>query len=127
MTATQTLQALAARFFDAVEQGDIDTVRACFAPHAGIWHNTDEITVTADHTVKVLAGLIARIGERRYASRRLSILPDGFWQRHVLEGVRVSDGVAVRLPCAIYVRVENGLITHIDEYFDSAHAAAFRK
>jgi ketosteroid isomerase-like protein len=126
MSSRGSIEHLATRFFDAIEQGDIATVRDCFAPDARIWHNTDEITVSAEHTLKVLSGLIARIGDRRYADRRLTIVPEGFWQQHVLTGVRVSDEVRVRLPCAIFCRITNGKITHIDEYFDSAHVAQFR-
>ena len=33
----------------------------------------------------------------------------------------------VRLPCAIICQVEDGKITRLDEYFDSAHVAEFRK
>jgi ketosteroid isomerase-like protein len=120
------MQRFATRFFDAIEQGDMAVVRDCFAPGASIWHNTDEIAVSTEHTLKVLSGLIARIQDRRYADRRLTIVSDGFWQQHVLTGVRVSDDVLVRLPCAIFCRVIDGKITHIDEYFDSAHIAQFR-
>ena len=35
--------ALAARFFAAIEAGDIDAIRAIYAPDARIWHNTDGI------------------------------------------------------------------------------------
>ncbi|MCC7257297.1 MAG: DUF4440 domain-containing protein, partial [Gammaproteobacteria bacterium] len=41
MTAPDDITALARRFFDAIEQGDIATVRAIYAPDAVIWHNTD--------------------------------------------------------------------------------------
>lgn len=118
---------LAARFFDAIEQGDIAGMTACFAADAEIWHNTDEQIVSVEDTRTVLRGMIARISEVRYADRRLHAFPGGFVQQHVLQGRRVHDNEAVRLPCAIVCKVEQGLITRLDEYFDSAHVAQFRK
>lgn len=118
---------LATRFFDAIEQGDIAGMAACFAADAEIWHNTDEQIVSVEDTRTVLRGMIARIAEVRYADRRLHAFPGGFVQQHVLLGRRVHDGEAVRLPCAIVCKVEQGLIARLDEYFDSAHVAQFRK
>lgn len=114
-------------FFDAIEQGDIAAMQACFTPDAEIWHNTDEVIVTPADTAKTLSGMVARISNRRYADRQVAVFPGGFVQQHVLQGNRTHDGVAVRLPCCIVCRVENGLITRLDEYFDSAHVAEFRK
>lgn len=119
--------AIAARFFDAIEAGDIETMRSSFSADAEIWHNTDELVVTRDQTAQVLTGMVARIRDRRYADRRLTAFPGGFVQQHVLTGRRVHDDGAVRLPCAIVCRVEGGLITRLDEYFDSAHVEQFRK
>jgi ketosteroid isomerase-like protein len=42
MSEPETVRALAARFFDAIEAGDADAALACYAPDARIWHNTDE-------------------------------------------------------------------------------------
>jgi len=47
-----------------------------------------------------------------------------FVQQHELTGVR-ADGVAVRLSACIVCAVEGGLITRLDEYFDSAQVAKF--
>ena len=121
------MRAFAKGFFDAIEQGDIAAMQACFTPDAEIWHNTDELIVSPADTAKTLAGMIARISNPRYTDRRVGAFPGGFVQQHVLEGKRVHDGGAVRLPCAIICKVENGLITRLDEYFDSAHVAEFRK
>ena len=127
MAEQDDIRAMATRFFDAIEQGDIETMRDSFAPDAQIWHNTDEAVVTRDQTAQTLAGMVARIKDREYADRRLATFPGGFVQQHVLKGRRVHDDGEVRLPCAIVCRVEDGRITRLDEYFDSAHVAQFRK
>ena len=127
MSELDDIRAMATRFFDAIEAGDIETMRDSFTPDAEIWHNTDELIVTRDQTAAVLTGMVARISDREYADRRLTVFPGGFVQQHVLKGVRTNDGGAVRLPCAIVCKVAGGKITRLDEYFDSAHVAEFRK
>ncbi|NYF31620.1 nuclear transport factor 2 family protein [Sphingopyxis sp. JAI108] len=127
MAEQDDIRAMAQRFFDAIEAGDIETMRESFTPDAEIWHNTDELIVTRDETAQTLTGMVARIKDRKYADRRLTTFPGGFVQQHVLTGKRVHDDGEVRLPCAIVCKVENGKITRLDEYFDSAHVAEFRK
>ncbi len=127
MAEESEIRDMARRFFDAIEAGDIETMRSSFAPDAEIWHNTDELIVTRDQTAQTLTSMVARIKDRKYADRQLTAFAGGFVQQHVLTGVRVHDDVAVRLPCAIICKVENGRITRLDEYFDSAHVAEFRK
>ncbi|MCC2602493.1 nuclear transport factor 2 family protein [Sphingopyxis yananensis] len=124
---SQDIARLAQRFFDAIEDGDIDTMRASFTPDAVIWHNSDERDTTVEQTAVVLTGMVARIKNRKYADRRLQIFEGGFVQQHVLTGNRLFDDGAVRLPCAIICQVKHGKITRLDEYFDSAHVAEFRK
>jgi ketosteroid isomerase-like protein len=71
--------------------------------------------------------MVARIEERSYAERRVQVFPGGFVQQHTLQGRRTHDGAPVRLPCAIICQVSGGKINRLDEYFDSAHVAEFRK
>lgn len=126
MTDDET-RAFAKRFFDAIEQGDITTMQASFTPNAAIWHNTDQVIVTPAQTAETLKGMVARISDRSYADRRVHVFPGGFVQQHTLQGTRAHDGAPVRLPCAIICAVADGKITRLDEYFDSAHVAEFRK
>ena len=127
MSEQDDIRAMATRFFDAIEAGDIETMQVSFTSDAEIWHNTDELIVTPAQTAQTLTGMVTRIKNREYADRRLTTFPGGFVQQHVLKGVRVHDDGPVRLPCAIICKVENGKITRLDEYFDSAHVAEFRK
>jgi len=125
MTDTE-MRDLAKRFFDAVEQGDIDTLYGCYAPDAKIWHNTDEAEQSRDDNAETLKGMVRRISDRVYAKRRLDVFEGGFVQRHELQGTR-ADGVRLHLPACIVCQVSDGRITRLDEYFDSARVAEFRK
>ncbi|EXJ75428.1 uncharacterized protein A1O5_02124 [Cladophialophora psammophila CBS 110553] len=126
-TEEATIRATAAQFFNAIEAGDIAAMKSLLTLDAEIWHNTDELVTSPDHTARVLAGMVERITNLKYSDRRLDVFPGGFVQQHVLEGNRIHDGEKVRLPAAIIARVENGKIRRIDEYFDTVHQATFRK
>ncbi|WP_373009303.1 nuclear transport factor 2 family protein [Hyphomonas sp.] len=121
------IRALAKRFFDCVESGDIDGLVACYAPDAKIWHNTDELEQGPEDNRKVLAGMVTRISDRLYDNRRVEIFDGGFLQQHILRGTRVQDGVRVALPACVICAVKDGYITRLDEYFDSARVSEFRK
>src|SRR3546814_12054047 len=97
MTEQDDIRAMATRFFDAIEAGDIETMQSSFAPDAAIWHNTDEKIVTPAQTAQTLPGKVARIKDRQYADRRLIPFPGGSVQQHVLKGKRVQAEVEVQL------------------------------
>jgi len=126
MTAESEMRALAKRFFDSVEAGDIDTLYDCYAPDAKIWHNTDEQEQSRDDNAQTLRGFAKRISNRVYANRRVQVFDGGFVHQHELQGVR-ADGVQLSLPACLVCLVKDGKITRLDEYFDSARVAEFRK
>ncbi|MCR5872728.1 nuclear transport factor 2 family protein [Phenylobacterium sp. J426] len=120
------IRAFAKRFFDAIEQGDVDTVRDSYTPDVEIWHNFDDLIQTREENVETLKGMVGRISDRVYDNRRLEVFADGFVQQHVLRGTR-KDGKRVSLPAALIVKLRDGKIARLDEYIDSAHVAVFRQ
>lgn len=120
------VRAFAKRFFDAIEHGEVATVGDCYTDDVVIWHNTDGLETSRDDNVAVLRGMVGRISDRVYDERRIEVFDGGFVQQHVLRGTR-KDGSRVALPAAIICRIEKGRIRRLDEYFDSAHVAEFRK
>jgi ketosteroid isomerase-like protein len=126
MDDTKEILSLAKSFFDGLEQGDISILRRVYAPNVEIWHNTDGLTQTLEENEATLKGFVSRISERKYSQRRTEAFRGGFVQQHVLTGVR-KDGVTVSLPACIVCKVQNGQVTRLDEYFDSAAVEQFRK
>src|SRR5262249_50277775 len=57
---------VAERFFGAIERGDIDTVRNCYAPNAVIWHNFDGVEQTRDQNLRTLGWLSKALPKRKY-------------------------------------------------------------
>jgi ketosteroid isomerase-like protein len=122
MTAQDYLD-FAARFLGAIQAGDAEAVRACYAPDAKIWHNNDGVEQTVDQNLRVLAWFARTLPDRKYNVVRREALSDGFLQQHVLEAT-LPDGTAWSMDACVVVRMRNGLITRLDEYLDSARAAA---
>jgi len=124
MTPQQYLD-FAERFVGAIQSGDTETVRACYAPGAKLWHNSDGIEQTVDQNMKVLDWFIRTLPDRNYRVLRREALHDGFLQQHVLEAT-LPDGTKWAMDACVVVRIENGLITRLDEYLDSAKSGALR-
>ncbi|WP_312163874.1 nuclear transport factor 2 family protein [Phenylobacterium sp.] len=114
--------AFAERFVDAIEGGDVEAVRACYAPDARIWHNNDGLEQTVDQNIKVLNWFVRKLPDRKYRIVRREALPDGFLQQHVLEAT-LPDGRPFRMSACCVIRMQDGVITRLDEYIDSAEAA----
>jgi ketosteroid isomerase-like protein len=121
----QAMLELAERFLTGVQAGDQETVRDCYAPYARIWHNFDDVEQTVDQNMRVLGWFARTLPNRRYRVVRREALKDGFVQQHVLEAT-LPDGTAWAMPACVVVTVKDGLITRLDEYLDSAHAAVLQ-
>lgn len=115
---------VAERFFNAIEAGDVETVRDIYHPDVVVWHNYDgldrrETGDSRDENLKVLAGLPKRIAGAKYDIWYREATATGFVQQHVLRGT-MPNGKPIELPACIICRVEDGHITRLDEYFDPA-------
>jgi len=124
MTEQETLD-FAEKFIGAIQSGDVATVRACYAPDAKLWHNSDRIEQTVDQNMAVLDWFIKTLPDRNYRVIRREALSDGFLQQHVLEAT-LPDGTAWSMDACCVIKIENGLIIRLDEYLDSGQAKALR-
>lgn len=117
------MTSVADRLFAAIEAGDIEGVRAIYAPDAVIWHNNDELEQTVDQNLAVLRWVCDNLADRAYEDVRRHELPDGgFVQQHVLRFTK--DGERRGVPACIVVTLNGeGRIARLDEYLDSAHVA----
>jgi ketosteroid isomerase-like protein len=119
----EAMLAVADRLFAAVERGDLDAVRAIYAPDAVIWHNNDGVVQTVDENLRVLAWSTSRIAAFRYEDVCRTATAEGFIEQHVLRG-RAPNGEELHVAACIVCTVADGRITRLDEYFDSAQIAA---
>jgi ketosteroid isomerase-like protein len=114
---------LADRLIAAIERGDVDTVAALYADDAVIWHNFDGIEQARDVNLVVLAWMTRNVDKLRYEEIHRRHFDDGFVQQHVLRGT-TKAGAELEVPCCLIVHVDDGHITRIDEYLDTAQLQA---
>jgi len=117
---------LADRFFAAVSAGDTAALTALYAPEARIWHNDTNTEETVADNLRVLRWLSRTVENLRYEDIRRYVLPDGFAQQHVVRGHLPGHG-ELEVPASLFVRVQDGHITRIDEYVDSAATQPLRE
>ena len=113
------------RIIAAAQAGDATDLHDIYAPDAVIWHNTDDRTQTVERNARVLEAMDRFVTDREYTDRRVTAFEGGAVQQHVLRGTRRSTGEQVALHACVVIAVEDGRITRLDEYFDSAEAALF--
>jgi ketosteroid isomerase-like protein len=114
------------RIIAAAEAGDPSDLADIYAPDGVIWHNTDNREQTVADNQRVLAAMDKHVVDRKYTDRRVHVFDGGVVQQHVLRGTKRSTGEPVELKAVVVVLVEDGKITRLDEYFDSAEAATLR-
>ncbi|MGN6149555.1 MAG: nuclear transport factor 2 family protein [Rhizomicrobium sp.] len=126
MTSANDTNLLADRFMRAIETGDIETVRACYAPDARVWHNNDGLEQTLEENLKVLDWVARHLPNRRYEIKSRHVFDGGYVQQHVLHGT-LRSGKPFSMPACLVVTVTNGKITRLSEYLDSAHTLPLRE
>ncbi len=119
------MEALADRLMGAIERGDIDTIKTCYAPDVRIWHNFDEIDQTLEDNIKIMHWMAKRLLDRKYTIESRRYFANGWVQQHVLTGTTPS-GTAFRMPACIICQVKDGRVTRLEEYLDTAQTAPLR-
>ena len=116
---------LAKVFLDAVERGDTDTARSCYADDAVIWHNFDNREKTVDENMASLEKWKRLVNDRKYELQRLERLPNGYFQQHILSGV-TTEGTEILVHACVICTVSDDKITKLEEYLDPASASVVR-
>lgn len=114
--------ALCERFLSAIVRGDIDEVRAIYAPDCVIWHNNTDATETVEENIGTIEMVAKAVRGFRYEQAVRRATADGFIEQHVVRGI-VPSGEELRIPAVLICTVRDGRITRLDEYLDSAHLA----
>jgi ketosteroid isomerase-like protein len=125
MTDDEVLQ-LADRVFSAIEDGDLEALRACYAPEMVSWTNFDDRESDLEQALKVVGWLCSRLSDRRYDVRRRILVDGGFVQEHVLCGT-APDGTEIAMPACIVATVADGAVLRMNEYLDPAGVAALAR
>lgn len=94
-----------------------------YAEDATVWHNTDEVDAPAADGRQNMQILRTAVPDFRAAETQLHVWEDGCALQYAFVGT-LPSGAALRIPGCIVITVRDGLIARVQEYVDSAHAAA---
>ena len=117
------LPAVANRFLDALNAGDVEAARACYHPDAEIWHDFDGVTQTVDQNMQLMAAMGRRASRRAYVIRRLEPIEGGYLQQHTLELTTLAGQDLVAEAVALVQVGDDGLIHRLDEWINPAPLA----
>ncbi len=126
MIDAESALTIGARFMQALEEKDLDAVRSLYASDARLWHNFDQQLQSVEDNLKTLEWIHRKLDDLHYDIVRREPIPGGYYQQHVLRGT-LASGEAFAMPACAIVKVEDGKITSLDEYLDSAHTAPLRQ
>ena len=118
--------AVAERFMAALNIADEAGVRACYSPDPRIWHNFDDKLQPLDQNIKSMHWMHRQLKNLNYDVQSRVALPNGFLQEHILRGT-LSNGEDFALHACAICTVENGRITELREYLDTAETQPLLK
>lgn len=116
--------ALAARFFDAIEQKDYATVEACYAPETMVWHSHDCLYQSRESNLAMLKRGIESRRTSEYANRRVRAFEGGFVQQHTIY-VNWENGFRGKMDVCFIAYTRDGKMSRIYEYFDTGQREGF--
>ncbi len=125
MSNSTDTNALADRIMRAIEQSDVETITACYAPDACIWHNFDGKEQSVDENLRTIRWIDKRLKNRKYQIVSRHSFDGGYVQQHVLTGT-LNNGQDFRMPACLIVTVRDGRIARLEEYLDSAHTQSLQ-
>jgi ketosteroid isomerase-like protein len=104
--------------FDALEQGDIAGVDACYAPDMTMWFNVTGNESTREENLAAVTKGKDLHRRRTYNDRTISTFDDGFVAQYTVEVV-AHNGAKISLSACLVGEVHHGSIVKLFEYIDS--------
>lgn len=108
---------LVARLVGSIETGELDEVRALYAPGAVVWTCFDDRSRDVESSMGVLEWLVGATTERHYEVTRRVEIEGGVLQQHVLHAT-AKNGKTFSMPACLVIGISGDGITRIDEYLD---------
>ncbi len=113
---------VANRFFNGLLAGDAEALEAVFAPGATFWQNFSDGIQRRDEFLPRFGRLASLVTDLHFEDVRRTGTSAGFVEQHTLCGVTpAGEPMAIR-GCFLGT-VQDGQITAIEEYLDSAQLA----
>jgi ketosteroid isomerase-like protein len=117
--ARKDMDALANRFFSAIERADIDAVEQAYAPDVEYWINVTGESLGLDAILEMVRLFSHKVKGLHYDVESREFFPGGLVQRCKITG-ELASGEALAVPLCLILYVENGRIARLYEYIDAA-------
>jgi ketosteroid isomerase-like protein len=102
----------------AIKARSADLVSAVYDDDIVVWHASTRTSAGKAENVGLLAALFKITSSLEYTNVRRHAIEGGVLEQHQLVGT-FADGTPMPiLEIAIVLKIRNGLITHVEEYFD---------
>ena len=118
-SARQEMDALANRFFDAIERADIDALEQAYAPNVEYWMNLTGESQGLDAVLQLARLFSQKVKGLHYEVEAREFFPGGFVQRCRITG-EIASGEVLGVPLCLVIHVEDGRIARLYEYIDAA-------
>ncbi len=109
---------VADQLFAAIERGDRGAIEEVYADDIVVWNTVLPRPMDKARSLAVLDWLMAPGVTRAYEIHERVLSGNRLAQRHTLR-VTVPGHEVIEMPVALFITVEDGHITHIDEYVDA--------
>jgi ketosteroid isomerase-like protein len=104
----------------AIHARDANAIRAIYADDIVVWHGSTGQAQTKAENSGLLVGVFQITSSLEYVNVKRHSIDGGIVQQHTLVG-KFDDGRAMpELNACLVIKVNDGLITSIDEYFDGS-------
>ncbi len=112
---------LARALFEAFEQGDAESVRHLCTPNFEARQNNGPV-MTLEPLLEFALAVYKVVKDFRYEDVVCSETTRGFVEEHTVRGT-LPDGDKIDLAVCVVADVQNGKVSNVREYFDSASAS----
>ena len=102
---------------DAIEQGDLAAVEACYAPHMTMWANVTNAESSREENLEALRKGKSLHRRRTYNDRMINTFEDGFVAQYTIDVVALN-GAKVSLSACLVAQVHDGTIVKLFDYLD---------
>ncbi len=121
---SQEAREIADKLGAAIAGRDADAVRSLYDDDIVVWHAMTNAGQSKDENVGLLTGVFAVSSQLEYKDIRRHDIEGGVVQQHRLTGTFDDGKPMPDLHACLVIKVADGKITRIDEYFDSPAFAA---
>jgi limonene-1,2-epoxide hydrolase len=104
----------------AIHSRDVEAIRAIYADGIRVWHGSTNQSQTKEENSNLLAAVFSITSQLEYVDIKRHKIEGGIVQQHRLVGIFDNGRPMPDLNACLVIKVKDGKIVSIDEYFDGS-------